>query len=101
MLDSNQRPAVLLSLRAACSRRPPYEDNRVFEKANSRLTIRLPVNDHRAALSMAQRRSMYTTHGVRKKRRAIAPSRSLRVTSFYSDTETTTRILRVCVSTMK
>jgi hypothetical protein len=36
--------------------RPPYEDNHVFGKRNSDLTIRYPINDHRAVLSVAQYR---------------------------------------------
>ena len=34
--------------------RPPYELNHVFGKRNSDLTIRYPINDHRAVLSVAQ-----------------------------------------------
>jgi hypothetical protein len=34
--------------------RPPYEDNHVFGKANSALTIRYPINDHRAVFSVKQ-----------------------------------------------
>ena len=36
--------------------RPPYEDNHVFGKRNSALTIRYPINDHRAVFSVAQYR---------------------------------------------
>jgi hypothetical protein len=36
--------------------RPPYELNHVFGRRNSDLTIRYPVNDHRAVLSVAQYR---------------------------------------------
>lgn len=36
--------------------REPYELNHVFGKANSALTIRYPINDHRAVLSVAQYR---------------------------------------------
>jgi hypothetical protein len=35
-------------------RRQPYEHNHVFGRRNSDLTIRYPVNDHRAVLSVAQ-----------------------------------------------
>jgi hypothetical protein len=34
--------------------RPPYEANHVFGKRNGALTLRVPVNDHRAVLSVAQ-----------------------------------------------
>lgn len=34
--------------------RPPYEDNHVFGKRNSDLTIRYPINDHRAIFSVKQ-----------------------------------------------
>ncbi|MGC2634808.1 MAG: hypothetical protein WA215_11405 [Candidatus Cybelea sp.] len=34
----------------------PYEDNHVFGKRNSALTIRYPVNDHRAIFSVKQYR---------------------------------------------
>jgi hypothetical protein len=34
----------------------PYEDNHVFGKRNGDLTIRYPINDHRAVLSVAQYR---------------------------------------------
>ena len=36
--------------------REPYEDNHVFGKRNSPLTIRYPINDHRAVFSVAQYR---------------------------------------------
>ena len=36
--------------------REPYEDNHVFGKRNSDLTIQYPINDHRAVLSVAQYR---------------------------------------------
>lgn len=35
-------------------RRPPYERNHVFGRHNSALTIRYPVNDHRAIFSVKQ-----------------------------------------------
>lgn len=34
--------------------RPPYEDNHIFGKRNSDATLRRPINDHRAVLSVAQ-----------------------------------------------
>ena len=36
--------------------REPYEGNHVFGKRNSALTIRYPVNDHRAVFSVKQYR---------------------------------------------
>ena len=33
---------------------PPYEDNHVFGKRNSDLTIRYPINDHRAVFNVKQ-----------------------------------------------
>ena len=59
------RPYALLSGRVPpccfrCDRiaqgREPYEDNDVFGRHNSVLTIRYPVNDHRAVFSVAQYR---------------------------------------------
>jgi hypothetical protein len=42
----------------ACDRiahgRAPYEDNHVFGKRNSEARVRVPINDHRAVLSVAQ-----------------------------------------------
>jgi len=58
-----RRPFALISGRTppccfACDRvaqgRPPCEDNHAFGKRNSDLTIRYPINDHRAVLSVAQ-----------------------------------------------
>lgn len=56
------RPFALISGRAPicfrCERlthgREPYEDHHVFGKRNSPLTIRYPVNDHRAVFSVKQ-----------------------------------------------
>jgi hypothetical protein len=57
------RPYALISERVPpccfrCDRlahgRPPFESNHVFGRSNSSLTIRIPVNDHRAVLSVAQ-----------------------------------------------
>ena len=55
--DFRSRPFVLLPLRSHRPRRQlPYEDNHVFGKRNSALTIRYPVNDHRAIFSVKQYR---------------------------------------------
>ncbi len=60
-----RRPVALISGRTPplcyrCERiaqgREPYEDNHVFGRRNSDLTIRYPINDHRAVLSVAQYR---------------------------------------------
>jgi len=59
------RPFALISGRSRpicfrCERlaqgREPYEDNHVFGRHNSQLTIRYPVNDHRAVFSVKQYR---------------------------------------------
>lgn len=55
-----RRPFALITDRLCfkCDRiangRPPYEENHVFGKRNGALTLRVPVNDHRAVLSVAQ-----------------------------------------------
>jgi hypothetical protein len=59
------RPFALISGRSPstcfrCDRlahgRGPYEDNHVFGERNSALTIRYPINDHRAIFSVKQYR---------------------------------------------
>lgn len=58
-----QRPFALIAGRAppicfACDRtahgRKPYEDNHIFGRQNSDAQVRVPINDHRAVLSVAQ-----------------------------------------------
>jgi hypothetical protein len=60
---TERRPAALIAGRMPpccfrCERltqgRSPYELNHVFGKANSNLTIRYPINDHRAVFSVKQ-----------------------------------------------
>ncbi len=62
-LCDERRPFALIYGRVppccyACDRvaheRPPYEDDHPFLRSNGELTIRVPVNDHRALLSVRQ-----------------------------------------------
>lgn len=55
-LISGRSPSICFRCERLAQGRKPYEDNHVFGKRNSRLTIRYPVNDHRAALSVKQYR---------------------------------------------
>ncbi len=52
--DLRPRAAVLLCLRPDRARPRPCEDDHPFGQHNADLTVRVPVNDHRAVLSVAQ-----------------------------------------------
>jgi hypothetical protein len=53
LISGRSRPICFRCERLAQGREP-YEDNHVFGKRNSALTIRYPVNDHRAIFSVKQ-----------------------------------------------
>lgn len=53
-LISGRLPAICFRCERLARGREPYEDNHVFGKRNSPLTIRYPVNDHRAIFSVKQ-----------------------------------------------
>ncbi len=53
-LMSRRSPPICFRCERIAQGRSPYEDNHVFGKRNSDLTIRYPINDHRAVLSVAQ-----------------------------------------------
>ncbi len=55
LISGQSRPLCFRCERLAQGREP-YEDNHVFGKRNSALTIRYPVNDHRAIFSVKQYR---------------------------------------------
>lgn len=53
-LIAGRMPAICFACDRIAHGRPPYEWNHVFGKHNSDLQIRVPINDHRAVLSVAQ-----------------------------------------------
>ena len=55
-LISGRSPPVCFRCERLAHGREPYEDNHVFGKRNSTLTVRYPINDHRAVFSVAQYR---------------------------------------------
>jgi hypothetical protein len=55
-LISGRSPPICFRCERLAHGRGPYEDNHVFGKRNSALTIRYPINDHRALLSVKQYR---------------------------------------------
>ena len=55
-LITGRSPAICYRCDRRAHGREPYELNHVFGKRNSALTIRYPINDHRAVLSVAQYR---------------------------------------------
>jgi hypothetical protein len=55
-LISGRSPSICFHCERLAYGREPFEDNHAFGKRNSPLTIRYPVDDHRAVLSVAQYR---------------------------------------------
>jgi hypothetical protein len=55
-LISGWSPSICFRCERLADGREPYEDNHVFGKRNSGLTIRYPINDHRAIFSVKQYR---------------------------------------------
>jgi hypothetical protein len=55
-LISGREPPCCFKCERLAHGRSPYEDNHVFGQRNSSLTIRYPINDHRAVLSVKQYR---------------------------------------------
>ncbi len=55
-LITGMKPPICFRCERLAHGREPYEDNHVFGKRNSPLTIRYPINDHRAVLSVKQYR---------------------------------------------
>ena len=55
-LIAGRTPPLCYRCERLAQGREPFEDNHVFGKRNSDLTIRYPINDHRAVLSVAQYR---------------------------------------------
>ncbi|MFY9738284.1 MAG: hypothetical protein WAK11_04440 [Candidatus Cybelea sp.] len=53
-LIAGRSPPMCFCCERVARGRPPYELNHVFGKHNSDLTIRYPVNDHRAVFSVKQ-----------------------------------------------
>ncbi len=53
-LISGRSPPICFRCERLAHGREPYELNHVFGKANSPLTIRYPVNDHRAVFNVKQ-----------------------------------------------
>lgn len=53
-LISGRSPPICFRCERLAHGREPYEDNHVFGKRNSALTIRYPINDHRAVFNVKQ-----------------------------------------------
>jgi hypothetical protein len=53
-LISGRSPPICFRCERLAQGREPYENNHVFGKRNSALTIRYAINDHRAGLSVKQ-----------------------------------------------
>src|SRR5579862_2821785 len=53
-LIARRSPPICFRCERLARGREPYEDNHVFGKRNSALTIRYPVNDHRAIFNVKQ-----------------------------------------------
>jgi hypothetical protein len=53
-LITGRSPPICYRCDRVARKRPPYELNHVFGKRNSPLTIRYPINDHRAVFNVKQ-----------------------------------------------